>query len=41
VLLGALRRWATHAIDWLGMQDMVPVLDAFEAAMDAKASRRH
>jgi hypothetical protein len=39
-LLSALRRWAPHAIDWSGMQDIVPLLDAFKAAMDAKTSRR-
>ena len=41
VLLGALRRWAPHAIDWDSMQDVLPVLDAFEAAMDSKIARRH
>jgi hypothetical protein len=30
-----------HAIDWAGMQDVVPLLDAFEAAMDSKTARRH
>jgi hypothetical protein len=32
VLLGELRRRAPEAIDWTGMPDVVPVLDAFEAA---------
>jgi hypothetical protein len=40
-LLSALRRWAPQAIDWTEMQDLVPVLDAFEAAMDSKTARRH
>ncbi len=31
-LLGELRRRAPQAIDWTGMQDLVPLLDAFEAA---------
>src|SRR5262249_32093609 len=35
-LLGALRRWAPHAIDWKMMSDIVPVLDAFEAHMEAQ-----
>jgi hypothetical protein len=30
-LHGELRRRAPHAIDWDGMADVVPVLDAFEA----------
>jgi len=29
------------AIDWSGMQDVVPLLDAFEAHMDGKTARRH
>jgi len=41
VLLGALRRWAPQAINWAEMQDVLPVLDAFEAAMDSKTARRH
>lgn len=32
-LLGELRRRAPGAIDWHAMGDVVPVLDAFEAAM--------
>jgi hypothetical protein len=32
VFLAALRRWAPEAIDWAGMPDVIPVLDAFEAA---------
>jgi len=40
-LLGALRRLAPHAINWSGMQDVVPVLDAFEAAVESKTARRH
>jgi hypothetical protein len=40
-LLGALRRWAPQAIDWSAMGDIVPVLDAFEAHMAAKTTRRH
>jgi hypothetical protein len=31
-LLAELRRRAPEAIDWAGMQDVVPLLDAFEAA---------
>jgi hypothetical protein len=34
-LLGELRRRAPHAIDWTRMQDVVPLLDAFEAAQTA------
>jgi len=30
-----LRRWAPQAIHWTEIQDLVPVLDAFEEAMDA------
>jgi hypothetical protein len=41
VLLGALRRWAPQAIDWTEIQDLVPVLDAFEEAMVSKTARRH
>jgi hypothetical protein len=41
VLLGALRRGAPQAINWSEMQDVVPLLDAFEAAMDSKTARRH
>jgi hypothetical protein len=33
-LLTELRRCAPHAIDWAGMQDVMPLLDAFGAAMD-------
>jgi hypothetical protein len=33
-LLTELRRRAPHAIDWAGMQDVMPLLDAFGAAMD-------
>jgi hypothetical protein len=40
-LLGALRRRAPDAIDWAAMGDVVPVLDAFEAAMDSRIARRH
>jgi hypothetical protein len=40
-LLSALRRRAPHAIDWTGMGDIVPVLDAFEAHTDSKTARRH
>jgi hypothetical protein len=32
VLLGELRRRAPEAIDWAAMGDVIPVLDAFEAA---------
>jgi len=41
VLLGALRRWAPHAIDWPAMGNIVPLLDAFEAAQDGRPMRRH
>jgi hypothetical protein len=40
-LLVELRRRAPEAIDWAGMQDVVPLLDAFEAAMESKVARRH
>ncbi len=40
-LLAALRRRAPHAIDWAGTQDVVLVLDAFEAALDSRAAHRH
>jgi len=40
-LLSALRRRAPQAIDWAGMGDVMPVLDAFEAAMESKTARRH
>ncbi len=33
-LLAELRRRAPQAIDWTGMQDVVPLLDAFEATLD-------
>jgi hypothetical protein len=39
-LLGELRRRAPEAIDWTGMPDVVPVLDAFEAARDSGTARR-
>jgi hypothetical protein len=29
------------AIDWSAMADVVPLLDAFEAAMESKVARRH
>jgi hypothetical protein len=41
LLLAELRRRAPHAIDWAGMPDVVPVLDAFEAHMAGKTARRH
>jgi hypothetical protein len=40
-LLAALRHRAPEAIDWAGMPDVIPVLDAFEASMESKVSRRH
>jgi hypothetical protein len=39
-LLSALRRLAPHAIDWTAMGSVVPVLDAFEAAMDSRGAHR-
>jgi hypothetical protein len=39
--LAELRSRAPHAIDWATMSDIVPVLDAFEAAMDSRIARRH
>jgi hypothetical protein len=39
MLLAELRRRAPHAIDWTTMGDVVPLLDAFEAAMDSKIVR--
>jgi hypothetical protein len=39
-LLAALRRRAPHAIDWAGMPDVIPVLDALEA-MASKTAHRH
>jgi hypothetical protein len=33
-LLGELRRRATEAIDWTGMPDIVPVLDAFARRLE-------
>jgi len=39
VLLGELRRRAPEAIDWDAMADVVPVLDAFEAAMGERFRR--
>ena len=36
-----LRSRAPHAIDWSGMQDVVPLLDAREVHMDSKTARRH
>jgi hypothetical protein len=41
VLLGELRRRAPEAIDWTAMGDVVPMLDAFEAAIDSRAAHRH
>jgi hypothetical protein len=41
VLLAELRRRAPHAIDWTAMGDVVPLLDAFEAAMESKVARQH
>jgi hypothetical protein len=41
VLLGELRRRAPEAINWAGMPDVIPVLDAFEEAMESKTARRH
>jgi len=41
ILLAALRRRAPEAIDWAGMPDVIPVLDAFEAHMEGKAALRH
>jgi hypothetical protein len=38
-LLGELRRRAPEAIDWDAMADVVPVLDAFEAAMGERFRR--
>ena len=40
-LLAELRRRAPEAIDWAAMGDVVPLLDAFEAAMESKTARRH
>jgi len=40
-LLSALRRGAPQAIDWSAMGDVMPVLDAFEAHLEAKTARRH
>jgi hypothetical protein len=40
-LLAELRRRVPEAIDWAGMSDVVPLLDAFEAAMESKAARHH
>jgi hypothetical protein len=43
VLLGALVRRATEAIDWAALTaaGVVAQLDAFEAAQDGRAARRH
>jgi hypothetical protein len=38
-LLGELRRRAPEAIDWSGMPDIVPILDAFDAALDGRTAR--
>jgi hypothetical protein len=40
-VLSVPRRRAPEAIDWTGMRDIVPVLDAFEAALDSRAAGRH
>jgi hypothetical protein len=40
-LLRAFRRRAPEAIDWAGMPDVLPVLDAFEAARASQTARRH
>jgi hypothetical protein len=40
-LLAELRRRATEAIDWTTMGDVVPLLDAFEAARESDAARQH
>jgi hypothetical protein len=40
-LLGELRRRAPEAVDWMGIPDIVPLLDAFEAAMDSNTVHRH
>jgi hypothetical protein len=40
-LLAELRRRAPHAIDWAGMADVVPLLDAFEAAWASQTARHH
>jgi hypothetical protein len=40
-LLLELRRRAPHPIDWAGMRDVVPLLDAFEAARDNRTTRSH
>jgi hypothetical protein len=39
--LGELRHRAPDAIDWAGVADVVPQLDAFEAAMDSTTVHRH
>jgi len=41
ILLTELRRRAPHVIDWDGMPDVIPVLDAFEEAVANKNARRH
>jgi hypothetical protein len=40
-LLSALRRGAPQAIHWDAMADVVPVLDAFEAAQESRMARQH
>jgi hypothetical protein len=39
--LASCRRRAPEAIDWASMPDVIPVLDAFEAAMESKTARRY
>jgi hypothetical protein len=39
MLLAELRHRASEAIDWTGMQHVVPLLDAFEASRDSRARR--
>jgi hypothetical protein len=41
VLLSALRRRAPQAINWSEMQNIVPLLDAFEESMAGKTACRH
>jgi hypothetical protein len=41
MLLAGLRHRASEAIDWTGMQDVVPLLDAFEASRDSGTARWH
>jgi hypothetical protein len=40
-LLAELRRRAPDAINWAEMSNIVPLIDAFEAAHDGRPVRRH